>query len=271
VVSTVARYGGMVSAQPWHDVPTVGERLSAYFNLVALMGTGVGSPTAGRRPPAVAFGPVLLTTRDDYQALGGPRSVAADVVDDLALAAVWARAGRPVQAFAGRSVATFRMYPRGLSALVEGWTKNVAAGARAVRPVYALLAAAWMTLHVQAIWWLLRAVGGASSAELLLATAVYALSALQLWWMLRRVGSFGWPTAVLFPVSLALFLILFLRSALLVALRRPVRWKGREVPASARSQSPGEAAGDAVGGTASSGSETGASAATGTGTNTRSR
>ena len=43
--------GAMVSVQPWHEVRGVIERGSACFNLLAIMGTGMATPsrTASRR------------------------------------------------------------------------------------------------------------------------------------------------------------------------------------------------------------------------------
>ena len=66
------------------------------------------------------------------------------------------------------------------------------------------------------------------------AVAVYAAAVAQLVWMQRRVGTFGWPTALLFPVPLVFFLAVFARSAYLTVVRRKVAWKGRELPAPVR-------------------------------------
>ena len=40
----------LVSVQPWHDVPSIGRAAERLFNVVALMGTGVATPTARPRP-----------------------------------------------------------------------------------------------------------------------------------------------------------------------------------------------------------------------------
>jgi 4,4'-diaponeurosporenoate glycosyltransferase len=62
-----------------------------------------------------------------------------------------------------------------------------------------------------------------------LAALAYGLVVGQLWWMLRRIGSFGLSTALLFPLPLAFFLVVFTRSTLLTAVRGRVTWKGREI------------------------------------------
>jgi 4,4'-diaponeurosporenoate glycosyltransferase len=63
---------------------------------------------------------------------------------------------------------------------------------------------------------------------------VYAAVVAQLVWMLRRVGTYGLLTALLFPVPLAFFLVVFARSAFLTVVRRKVAWKGRDLPAPVR-------------------------------------
>ena len=47
--------------------------------------------------------------------------------------------------------------------------------------------------------------------------------------MLRRLGSFHPLTAVLFPIPLIAFTLLFVWSLAARALRRPVRWRGRAI------------------------------------------
>jgi hypothetical protein len=46
------------------------------------------------------------------------------------------------------------------------------------------------------------------------------------------VGQFGVGTAALYVVPLGAFIAFFTRASLLVVARRPVRWRGRVVPAS---------------------------------------
>ncbi len=236
LVGAQADAGGLVSAQPYHRVPRPYERLSAFFNVVALMGTEGCTPLGDRRRPGGAFGPVLVVSRRDYDDLGGHASVAGAVLDDVELARVWHAGGRRVHLYGGAGVATFRMYPGGLGHLLEGWTKNFGAGARAVRPVAAVLVALWLSLPLEALWWALRlATHGGRAGGVAAAAGLYGVVVVQLWWMLRRVGSFGFVTALAFPVPLVVFGATFLVSLALSVTRRPVRWKGRRVPSGPRS------------------------------------
>lgn len=227
VVAERAAAGGLLSVQPYHVVPTAAERLSALCNVVAMMGTDAFTPLGHRLAPAGAFGPVLATSRADYEAVGGHAAVAAAVLDDVALARRYRSAGLPVTCLGGRGAVTFRMYPGGLRPFVEGWSKNLSGGAASTRPVTLVLVVAWVSLLLQAPWWLL-------TAPVPLGMVAYAAVAAELWWMLRRVGSFGAVTAVAFPLPLAAFLAVFARSAVVRTVRRRVRWKGREVPVAGR-------------------------------------
>ena len=56
------------------------------------------------------------------------------IADDLALASAADRAGVPVRALVGDDRLGYRMYPEGMRSLVEGWSKNLATGARPPRP-----------------------------------------------------------------------------------------------------------------------------------------
>ncbi len=239
LVAEVERTGALVSVQPYHRVPTAVEKLSALFNVVALMASDAFTGFGGRREPSVAFGPVLALPRAGYEAVGGHASVAGEVVEDVALARRWRTAGRPLVAHAGGHDATFRMYPGGWSSLVEGWSKNLAAGAGAVRTSTALLVALWVSLPLEATVELGRAAVGRSPFGAPAALGLAAVVAVQLWWALRRVGSFGPLTALLFPLPTVVFLGVFARSALRLLTRSPVRWKGRSVPNGRRTPKPG--------------------------------
>jgi 4,4'-diaponeurosporenoate glycosyltransferase len=216
-----AEAGGLYSVQPWHEVPRAHERLAALFNVVAMMGTTAFTPRGDRRPPAGAFGPCLLTTAGDYRAVGGHAAVRHTVLDDLALATRYRAAGLPVRVRGGRGTVTFRMYPHGLGQLVEGFTKNFAAAAGAVRPLTVVLVSAWTAALAAP----LALAAGAPA----LALACYLAVVLQVHVHLRRLGSFGAVTAALYVIPLACFVLVFARSLVLTFGRRRVRWKGRDV------------------------------------------
>ena len=227
--------GGLVSVQPFHAVVRPYEQLSSYFNVVSLMAGAAFTRRPGRR--SMAFGPCLLTSRADYERAGGHAAVRAEILDDARLAAAYHRAGLPVRcAVGGRSV-RMRSYPGGVRQLADGWTKNVASGASAAARGPAVGTVLWVSAHhavaVGAAVALVVAMTG-RGAELAhgdpaLWAVAWVSAAWQLRSILRRIGSFRWWTWVLFPVPLLAFDVVFARSAFRTAIRRSVRWRGREV------------------------------------------
>jgi 4,4'-diaponeurosporenoate glycosyltransferase len=232
-----AARGGLVSVQPHHRTERAYEQLSAFFNITAMMGTGAFA-VGGAARGAMAFGPCLLTTVADYRTVGGHDAVRGEVVDDVRLARLYRARGLPVRCIGGGDAITFRMYPGGPGQLVEGWTKNIASGA-GLSPPWALAGTvAWISACVAVT---LAAAGGGWSWAFgdgpapWVAVAAWAAVAVEIGWMLGRIGTWRVWTAVLFPLPLAAFLALFLRSLALTLVRGEVTWRARRVPLGVRS------------------------------------
>jgi hypothetical protein len=216
--------GGLVSVQPWHRTERPYEQLSVLFNLVGLMAVPLG-PRCG-----VAFGPVLATSRADYQRAGGHAAVAGKVVEDWFLAHHYEQAGLPVSAFIGDGQIAYRMYPGGLGELVTGFDKNFATAAGEVRWPWMLAVLLWLSGLFWAAWCLPASLLGwplMGSPDPLPHALVYAAYALQLLLLTRRVGRFSWINLV-FPLPVLFFLAVFLL-AIVNLERGRVRWKGRSV------------------------------------------
>jgi len=215
-----AERGGLVSVQPYHEMRRWWERAAAFFNLVAVMGVGLASPGTARARSRAAFGPCLVAPRDALLIHLDHRSVRRAILEDVALARRFAAAGQPVRSFGGGDLVAFHMYDRP-RALVEGFTKNFAAGATTT-PLPRLVAiVAWVTAALVAG---IAALGG-NGIWLL----VYAAFVLQCFVMLRQLGNFGVIAAALYPLLAVVFVGLFAVSVAL-NLRGQVRWKGRTVP-----------------------------------------
>lgn len=213
-----AHRGGLLSVQPFHTTVRPYERLSLFFNIVSMMGTDAFTPLGSRLAPTGAFGPCLVTSRVDYESVGGHGAVAGAVLEDVELARAYRRRGLEVDCVGGRGSLSFRMYPGGIRQLVEGWSKNLAGGAMRTRLATLVLVVAWLSLCIQAPF---------------LGPWVYAAVLAQLLWMARRIGRYGIAALVLFPIPLTAFLVLFLRSLYLTVVRRRMSWKGREIRPSA--------------------------------------
>ena len=224
-------HGGLVSVQPHHRVVRTYEQASAYFNAVALMASAAFTGGRARRP--MAFGPCLLTSRADYELVGGHRAVRGEILDDVQLARAYDRAGLPVTSFAGTDVVSMRSYPGGAAQLVSGWSKNIASGATAANPITSLATVLWVCAHHVVALGTLGAVVDASSGAVGTSTVLWAaawlVAAVQLRSVLRTAGTFRWWAWALFPLPLLAFDLVFARSLLLTVVRRSVSWRGRPV------------------------------------------
>lgn len=202
-----------LSVGPFHAVRKPYEDLSLFFNLNMTVGT----------VPDGLFGQMLLVDRESYRRVGGHEVVKGRTLENFFLAQQFRAAGIATRSMTGGGVLAFRMYPNGLRELIEGWTKGFAAGAGQTPRGVLLLVVAWMIgLMLAPISWLVTGDGLAWGA-------VYLLCAAQVGWFSRQIGAFRWFTAVLYPVPLMFFFVVFARSALRSG--KQVTWKGREIRA----------------------------------------
>ena len=223
LVTSWEEHGGLLSVQPHHHIAGPVESLSLPFNVVSMMGLGIGSLIPPRRQWGAA-GPCLVTSRADYDRVGGHGAVAGEVAEDLALAEQYRAVDLPVSCFGGGDVLRFRMY-RNLRGMVEGWSKNLVTGARRTPILRSLAVGLWLTALLTMALHLVEGPGG---SNVWLWAATYAAGAIQFVMLGRRVGRFG-PVGLLWPVLLAFFVSVFALSAIRTLVFRQVRWSGRQI------------------------------------------
>jgi len=223
-----SRKGGLVSVQPWHSIERPYERLSALFNVVAVMGVGVD----GRKEPAGAFGPLLVTSAADYHSVGGHRSVCRIVVEDLALAHRYQHAGLSLSVMAGGHGVRYRMYPDGIRQMVQGWTKHTASGARSTYSPRMAAIVVWVGGLGSAVSSLAQ--GLAHDIPLWLGVLAYLAFVAQLTHFFGQVGGFGFFTALVYPVLMLFFFAVFFWSIWRTFVRQQVSWRGRTIPVDVR-------------------------------------
>ncbi len=204
----------VLSVLPFHVVHRPWEQLSAFFQLV--MAAGSGAFTFPSIPPAGLFGQMLLIDRQVYFNVGGHEAVKGEVLENFHLARLLRRQAIPLCCLAGKQTLSMRMYPHGIKDLAAGWTKAFASGAARTPLPLLLLIIAWLCGLAIAPAALVRYPGMVSAA-------IYALAAMQVHILLRRLGTFPLYVAILYPLPLVAFFILFTGAIT----RRSVTWKGR--------------------------------------------
>ncbi len=137
---------------------------------------------------AFAVGPFMLFRRSAYEQIGGHRSVAREVVEDVQLGRRIKQHGLKLWYGLGHDMADVRMY-RSIGALWEGWTKNWYIGSN--RNLNAILYTAFVTLLIFTVPWLgltialVNIFGSFNGWDLSL--VILALSAIVLQYDLRRL------------------------------------------------------------------------------------
>jgi len=177
-------------------------------------------------PAAAANGQYLMISREAYEAVGGHRKIASDLLEDVAMARLVKSSGRKIFFRYGGDAVRTRMY-RSFAQLREGWTKNLV-----------LLFSSPVRLAVLRLTEFVLIVGSAAVAIAttlqgryqpavlagILAVVLYAL-------LLGRIrkAHFPWEANSLALIGLPLFSYLLLRSSVLYKRGRVV-WRGRTYP-----------------------------------------
>lgn len=175
---------------------------------------------------AAANGQFLLVRRDVYFANGGHEAVKDAVLEDVELARAVKRRKQGLRFRYAPEAVAVRMY-RTLSAMLEGWTKNLA-----LLFGNTLAMAAWRVLDLLLIaglpllaWW---TYGHTRFAVMWIALVL--IWARTLWRFYRRVARSNFPfrDCLITPVALPLFAALLYRSWFQHTVTKRVSWKGRE-------------------------------------------
>ncbi len=155
-------------------------------------------------PIAAANGQYILIRREAYEAVGGHRAIADNLLEDVALARAMKAAGRKIRFRYAADVVRTRMY-RNFRQLREGWTKNLALLFPRPRRRALILGAWWI-----GSW----------------ATLPVLVPAISLFWRIRRANFSFWTTLISTAFGPPLFAYLLFRSSGEIA-KGNVSWKGR--------------------------------------------
>jgi glycosyltransferase involved in cell wall biosynthesis len=174
-----------------------------------------------------ANGQYILVRREAYEAVGGHVAVAAEILEDVALARLFHKAGRRVYFRYGGDAVCTRMY-RNWHELREGWTKNLALlfpqpAQLAMESIF-MWVVAWSALAIS-----IFSVGGKH---------YFGLGLAFFWlWLYRRIGAAHFTTMnnlIAIAFGPPMFAYLLLRSKRAYA-NGQVFWKGRAYSVSAAS------------------------------------
>lgn len=227
--------GRVISVMPYHQIESKTETLSLFFNCIQMGANGLGLPARrGKNKPANPYqiglyGPVILISQADYQAVGGHAAIRDSIVDDMALGQKLREKDIPFALFMGDHDVSYRMYRGGLRQLVQGWTKNQSAGVAKTPLLILVLVFFWITAVASAPLYLVLNLVWQQWLGAGLMAACYGIWVLELNRITRHIGSFSVISIVFYPPLLLFYLLIFLRSLAKKILGRPVIWKDRKI------------------------------------------
>ncbi len=215
---------GLISVWSYHQIGKLSESFSILFNLIALFPMRISGIFKDFSKPMGAFGPCIVTSREDYYRTSRHFSVRGSVVEDLMPGKLYIKNGIPVSNFLGWKFISFRMYPKGINAVIEGWGKNIALGLSLIDFLSFFFLFFWVTGAISAGFLLNLKRFGTSFSFFL-----YFLYFFQIYVISKKIGSFGLTPSLLFPFYLLFFVLIFFFSFFQTYIVRRVSWKGRKI------------------------------------------
>ncbi|ABS60413.1 glycosyltransferase [Fervidobacterium nodosum] len=219
LVSNYRRYGGLISVWPYQRFEKFYEHLNLVFNLVVTYaGNMLGFPS---EKPVGAFGPVILTSRKDYEKTGGHVTIKDSVLEDIKLGKLYVESGIRVTNLLGKSVVKFRMYPNGFRQLFDGFSKNMSSGAISNGLLNFLIALIWLSGFYSSF----------ASFNMPLGYVVlrYAGFTIIVYLLSKPIGDYKWYDAIIYPLHFIFFAVVFLYSLYKTTILKKVTWRGREI------------------------------------------
>jgi len=181
-------------------------------------------------PTVAANGQYILVRRNVYEALGGHRAVAGNILEDVELARKFKVSGHKIWFRQGAGLVRTRMY-RTFRAMCDGWTKNLALLFRRPLALAAMRALDFVViafLLVAGLTFMARYDPGSGAI-------LFALGALFYLTFLLRIqrAHFSWKANLMAFLGLPLFVLLLVRSYIHSHVRGELTWKGRKYSRSA--------------------------------------
>jgi 4,4'-diaponeurosporenoate glycosyltransferase len=228
-ISALAREEAAVhSICPYHRVRRLYEELSAFFNVIMLLGMNAFTLKGGAASGIGLFGQAMFLSRRSYDLVDGHGRVRREVLENFHLARHFREAGIACRCYLGRGTLSMRMFPGGWRDLVAGWSKGFVSGAGNTARSAMVGISIWLSALIMitiALTFLPLAGSQARSSI----GVLYLLGVVQCLFVFRSAGSFGFLNALFFPVALVFYQFVFFQALRRKRLGGQVQWKGRDV------------------------------------------
>ncbi len=213
---------------PYHRVEEGYEQLSSFFNVIMLLGMNAFTIRGKAAQGIGLFGQAMFVSRQQYEKVGGHEPVKREVLENFHLSRHFKQAGFHCRCYLGAGTLSMRMFPDGLAGLVAGWSKGFVSGADNTPRAAVVGISFWLSgliMSVISLTFLPLASTAVSGAI----GVFYLLCAGQCFYLFRNAGSFWGVGALLFPVGLIFYQVLFFRAVRKRRQGEQTQWKGRDV------------------------------------------
>jgi len=218
---------------PHHAVHKPYEQLSAFFNLLMVAGVNAFGTGSSSGEHTAMFGQCMFISRKHYDQVQGHSQVKDKVLENFHLASHLSKLNIKCLCYLGKGSISMRMFPDGFSELWASWKKGFVSGAANAHPRALAYSSIWISgamFAIVSLVLLMTPQAGHAGVTFQLATAlVYTIYAAQCCWAFRLAGTFSWVTALLFPISLIFYQVLFFSALIDKARGKQTAWKGRLV------------------------------------------
>lgn len=215
---------GVLSLQPFHVSKSPSQSFALMFHVISIVGSGLLSIF---RFSNSLFGPCIAVRRDVYSETGGfsNKNVQSSVIEDVELGSVFKDRKVNTERFLGTGYVEYSMYGS-FSSMLSGWRKNIARGAKKSN-VFVLastisLIGAMISLPLHIF----------NTDALVDERLLFLMQFFILWLLIANVGvRLGnyYLGILLLPVSIFVFLYVFVLALVDLVFRRDAKWAGRNI------------------------------------------
>lgn len=226
LLQTYSEQNCTISVQPYHVTEELYEQFSLPFNLIQIAANGTTLP---KQKSVGLFGPMILISKIDHNKIGGHESVRKNIIEDIALGQKLKEAGLPYDLFVGDKDLSYRMYNDGVRGLLQGWIKNIAAGAAKthwylfIAVFLAITSMASVPIHIAAYSW------SGDYKWLILYVALYMIWVIVLYVLAQKAGRFHIISILFYPILIIVLVCVFFVSMFKKIFGLKVVWKGRAI------------------------------------------
>lgn len=228
IISLAADREHVHSICPYHRVEHRYEELSAFFNVIMLLGMNAFTIRGDAARNVGLFGQAFFLSRLHYARVGGHEAVKREVLENFHLSRRFRSLGIDCRCYLGKGVLSMRMFPGGWRDLVAGWSKGFVSGANNTPRGAMVGISVWLS-GLMMITVSLTFLPLAGEEARLNIGILYSLGVFQCLYLFKHAGNFAFVNAVFFPLALVFYQVVFF-----LALRRKrvggqIQWKGRDV------------------------------------------